>query len=252
MKKQSARVQPAGGILAKEKRRRSLINLIGVLLLLVAGVLVALLFFMKSPWLQDWYKLYNDQLQQLEEYVLDLPGLELISLAVLLLYAIKSVVPFFPISVMCIITGLVLPMTTSFAINIGGILILVSARYWLGRRRGDGQVQKMLKLHPTVRAFLEEDSKSRPWLLFVFRLVPNFPVNAVSHTYGAMRFDFADYAIISLLGFLPKLISYILLGNYTFDPLSIPFIVPLIIIFTLSGVSVIGVNMALGKREKGA
>jgi len=252
MKKQSTRARP--GNPAREKRRRSLINLIGGLLLAVAGVLIALLFFMNSPWLQDWYRAYNDRLQQLEDYVLNLPKAELatlvIPLAVLLLYAIKSVIPIFPISVMCIITGLVLPMTTSFAINIGGILILVSVRYWLGRRLGGGQTQKILKLHPTVRAFLERDSRSKPWLLFLFRLVPSFPVNPVSQIYGAMRFDFADYALISLLGFLPKLISYILLGNNTFDPLSIPFIVPLIIIFTLSGVSVIGINMALAKRPK--
>ena len=235
---------------ARTRRWLSLINLIGALLLGVAGVLIALLFFMNSPQLQAWYEVYNLQLQQLEEYVLNLPRLELIALAVLLLYAIKSLMPFFPISVMCFITGAVLPMTMSFAVNFAGLVILVSNRYWIGRRRGDRPTQKVLKLHPSIRAFLETDSKGKPWLLFVFRLVPYFPVNPVSHTYGSMRFDFADYALISLLGFLPKLISYTILGHNSFQPLSIPFIVPLIIIFTLSGISVIGVNMAWTKKEK--
>ena len=237
---------------ARTRRWLSLINLIGALLLGVAGVLIALLFFMNSPQLQAWYEVYHLQLQQLEEYVLNLPRLELIALAVLLLYAIKSLMPFFPISVMCFITGAVLPMTMSFAVNFAGLVILVSNRYWIGRRRGEGRTQKVLKLHPSIRAFLERDSKSKPWLLFVFRLVPYFPVNTVSHTYGAMRFDFADYALISLLGFLPKLVSYTVLGHNSFKPLSIPFIVPLIILFALSGISVIGINMALGKKEKEA
>ena len=247
MKKPSAEASPA-----KAKRRLSLINLIGALLLVVAGVLVALLFFMNSPQLQAWYAEYNHRLLQLEEYVLNLPRLELIALAVLLLYTIKSLMPFFPISVMCFITGAVLPMTVSFAVNFAGLVILVSNRYWIGRRRGEGRTQKVLRLHPTIRAFMEQDSKSKPWLLFVFRLVPYFPVNTVSHTYGAMRFDFADYALISLLGFFPKLVSYTILGHNSFKPLSIPFIVPLIIIFALSGISVIGINMALGKREREA
>jgi len=237
----------------KEKRKSSLINLIGVLLLVVAGVLIALLFFMNSPQLQAWYKDYTRGLVRLEDYVLNLPRMELIALAVLLLYIIKSLapLPFFPISVMCIITGAVLPMTTSFAINFAGLVLLVTLRYWWGRRSG-GQVQKVLKLHPSIRVFIENENKSKPWLLFLFRLVPNFPVNSVSQIYGSMRFDFPDYALISLLGFLPKLISYTILGNYSFDPLSIPFIVPLIIIFTLSGVSVIGINLALAKRQREA
>jgi len=239
-------------MIKKEKRWQSLINLIGTLLLGLAGVLIALLFFMNSPQLQAWYEVYNLQLRQLEEYVLDLPGLELIVLAVLLLYAIKSMIPFFPIFVMCFITGMVLPMTISFAVNFAGLVILVSSRYWIGRRRGDRRTQKVLKLHPSIRAFLENDRKSKPWLLFLFRLVPYFPVNSVSHTYGAMRFDFTDYALISLLGFLPKLISYTILGHNSFQPLSIPFIVPLIIIFALSGISVLGINMVMGKKEKEA
>jgi len=242
----------AGGNPAKAKRRLSLINLIGALLLVVAGVLVALLFFMNSPQLQAWYEEYNYRLVQLEEVVLNLPRLELIALAVLLLYTIKSLMPFFPISVMCFITGFVLPMTMSFAVNFAGLVILVSSRYWIGRFRGDRRTQKMLKMHPTIRAFLENDSKSKPWLLFLFRLVPYFPVNSVSHTYGSMHFDFPDYALISLLGFLPKLVSYTILGHNSFQPLSIPFIVPLIIIFALSGISVIGINMALGRKEKAA
>ena len=48
MNKVSVRAVPRAQ-LHKERRRRSLINLIGVLLLAVAGVLIALLFFMNSP-----------------------------------------------------------------------------------------------------------------------------------------------------------------------------------------------------------
>jgi len=250
MKKQSARVQSP---LTKEKRRRSLINLIGWLLLVVAGALIALLFFRNSPSLLAWYDQYNENLRQFEEFVLDLPNVRMtlvvIPLAVLLLYAIRSVVPLFPISVMIVITEVLSP-SMGFAVNILGLTLLVSIKYWWGRRRGGGQLQRLLKLQPTIRAFLERDSRGKPWLLFMFRLVPIFPVNPVGQIYGAMRFDYADYALISLLGFLPRLISYTISGSSIFDPLTVPFLVPLIIIFTLSGVSVIGVNMALARRPK--
>jgi uncharacterized membrane protein YdjX (TVP38/TMEM64 family) len=82
--------------------------------------------------------------------------------------------------------------------------------------------------------------------------VPSFPVNPVSQIYGAMGFDYADFVLISLLGFLPKIISYTIVGQNALRPLSAPFLIPLIIIFTLSGVSTIGINMMLWKqRQKG-
>jgi len=248
MKRQSS--GHARGAPAKERRRHSLVDLIGALLLIAAGVLVALLFFMNSPRLQAWYGEYTHRLEALEDYVLGLPGRELIALAVLLLYIVKSLVPFVPISVMCFITGAVLPMTMSFVMNFTGLVILVSSRYWIGRLRGGGRTRKVLGLSPSIRLFLENDSKGKPWLLFLFRLTPYFPVNSVSQIYGSMRFDFADYVLISLLGFLPKLISYTILGHNTFQPLSIPFIVPLIIIFALSGISVLGINAATGKKSR--
>ena len=154
----------------KEKRRFSPVSLIGALLLIAAGVLVALLFFMNSPQLQAWYGEYNQRLEELEDFVINLPGKALIALAVLVLYIIKSQIPFVPIFVMCVITGAALPMTVSFAVNLAGIVILIGARYWRGRRRGPGRTGKVLGLHPTIRAFLENDRKSKPWLLFVFRL----------------------------------------------------------------------------------
>ena len=254
MKKLSSRARPVGGKLTRERRRRSLINLIGVLLLAAAGALTALLVFRNSPALLEWYGRYKEYVLRLEDFVLGLPGnLPLsplvIPLAVLLLYAIRSVVPLFPLSVMIVITEVLSP-SMGFAVNILGLTLLLSIRYWWGRLRGGGQINRLLKLQPTIRAFLENDSRGKPWLLFMFRLAPIFPVNPVGQIYGAMRFDYTDYALISLLGFLPRLITYSITGNSFFDPLTIPFLVPLIIIFTLSGVSVIGVNMALGKRQK--
>ncbi|MDR0531719.1 MAG: VTT domain-containing protein [Oscillospiraceae bacterium] len=233
------------------RRRHSLINLIGAFLLVVAGVLIAVLFYSNTPKLIEWYGLYIDRMYELENYVLDLSDVWLILLVVLLLYALKCVLPLIPIPVMCFITGAVLPMYLSFAVNIAGIMILVSLKYVWGSHLGGGQVKRMLELNRDLRTFLGSDSKSKPWLLFMFRLVPSFPINPVSQIYGAMGFDYADYVLISLLGFLPKLVSYIIVGKNAFRPLSIPFLIPLIIIFTLSGISVIGINLVLSKRQRG-
>jgi uncharacterized membrane protein YdjX (TVP38/TMEM64 family) len=173
---------------------------------------------------------------------------------VLLLYGAKSIFPFFPISLMCVVTAAVLPVYLSIAVNIAGIMLLVSLKYLWGRRRGGGSLQRLLSLNTEIQTFFERDGSGNPWLLFVFRLVPSFPVNPVSQIYGAMGFDYTDYVLISLLGFLPRLLTYIFIGSNAFDPLSVPFLIPLIIIFALSGISAIGISFVLNttsKRVKG-
>lgn len=221
--------------------------MIGVFLLLISGLLIALLFFMNSTPLQSVYSLYLDRLHDLENYVLGLRNLWLIALAVLLLYSLKGLFAPVPLWLMILTSGLVLPTYMTFAVNIAGMVLLVSIKYFWGRRLGGGQVKRLLELNRDVSNFLEGDSKSKPWLLFLFRVVPSIPLNPVSQIYGAMGFDYVDYVLISLLGFMPSLISYTLAGRNAYRPLSIPFLIPLIIIFTLSGISVIGINMALKK-----
>ena len=233
------------------KRRYKLVNLIGGVLLIAAGALTVLLFFRETPALQGWYDAYRVRVAQVEDYVLKLPGVWLIILTVLFLYVLKSLLPL-PIPMMCVITGAIWPDMPylSFALNITGLVILFTIKFFWGRHLGGGQVKRLLGLNRDMRTFLERDSGSKPWLLFVFRLVPNFPLNPVSQIFGAMGFDYADFLLISLLGFMPKLISYTILGRNVYRPLSVPFLIPLIIIFTLSGVSTIAINLAVNKKQK--
>ena len=57
-----------------------------------------------------------------------------------------------------------------------------------------------------------------------------------------MQFDFKKYLLLSVLGFLPKLISYSFIGRNVYDPFSMAFILPIVILLLLSGLSVFGIN----------
>jgi len=234
----------------KARRRRSLINTIGGFMLVVAGALAVLLFYTHSRELQGWYGEYQLRMGEIQQYVLELRIPWLILLAVLLLYTLKSFWFPLPIPMLCFITGAVLPIYLSLAVNVAGLMILFSVRYYWGRRRGGGQVKKLLQRQSDIRDYLEYSRGSRPWVLFLFRLLPNFALNSVSQIFGAMHFDYTDFLLISLIGFLPKLVSYTIVGSQAFDPLSIPFLVPLIIIFALLGISTICVNIILSKQQK--
>ena len=48
---------------------------------------------------------------------------------------------------------------------------------------------------------------------------------------------------LSAAGFAPKLLSYTFMGTNVFDPLSSAFLVPLVIALTISGASLLCVNL---------
>lgn len=76
----------------------------------------------------------------------------------------------------------------------------------------------------------------------LFRLVPYFPINSISQLYGALEYDYWKFILLSLLGFTPKIISYSMIGRHVYNPFSLAFMLPIVIIFTISGVSILAVN----------
>ena len=232
-----------------QRRKRSLINLVGGFMIIIAVALAAFLFFNSSRELQGWYEGYQQYMEYLGEHVLNLRNTWLILLAVLVLYAARSWLPI-PIPILAAITGSVLPMYLSVAVNIAGLMALFSVRYHWGRKRGGGQVKKLIVHQQDIRDYIENGRGSKTWLLFLFRLLPNFTLNSVSQIYGAMGYDYTDFILISIIGYLPKLLSYTALGNNVWQPLGWQFIVPLIIVFTLLGISIICVNIAVHKHPK--
>jgi len=231
------------------RRRRSLVNMAGGLMLVIAVGLAAFMFFENTPELYDWYIEYQYWMDTLHDHVMNLQNIWLILLAVLVLYAARSWLPV-PISMLVVITGAILPMYLSLAVNMAGLMVLFSVRYFWGRKRGGGQVKKLISRQQDIADYIENGRGSKAWLLFVFRLLPNFALNSTSQIYGAMKFDYTDFLLISVVGYLPKLITYTVLGRNVSQPLAPQFIVPLIIAFALLGISTICVNLALHKHHQ--
>jgi len=220
-----------------------------VLMLAASGVFIVLLFLLDNIQLQEWYMEYHYWMEQVRDQVMNLPDIWLVLFAVILLYAVRSVFPI-PIFIMAFITGAYLEMYLSLMVNYAGLFVLFTIRFFIGRKRGGGALEKILHRQPDIHDYLEHGRGSKAWLLFVMRLIPNFALNPISAIYGSMGFDYTDFILISLLGVSPKLFIYTVLGRNVAQPLSVPFIFPLIIIFALLGIVTLVVNYAIYKARK--
>lgn len=221
----------------------------GTLLLLLAGILCCLLAVMQIEELNRWYETWQQQLVRMEEQIASMGNRGLIVLIVMLLFTLKSVFPPVTIPAICLISGMVLPWYFALLVNIAGVAWLMTIRYFWGKRFGGGSTIKLVRQNEIVQSLLEHNGTGNPYMLFVFRLIPAFPVNSISRLYGAMQFRYRDYILISLGGFMFKILSYTIIGRNVFNPLSASFLLPIILFSFISGSILIGLFYVLDATE---
>ena len=231
----------------REEHIRSLLYIVSMLCLILAVVFIVLLILTQNTNIQQWYQTYTTYLWQAERAVETMDDKLSIFVVIVFLYTFKGIFPlqFYPLSLLCAITSTVFPAYFSIPINLAGLTILFSLRYYWGKRVGSDAIQSILKKNITIRTVIENDGRGNPWLLAVFRLIPSIPPNPVSKLYGAMGFKYKDFIILSLLGFAPQLISYTFIGRNVFDPLSAAFLVPFILLFILISISTFALSKIL-------
>ena len=231
-------------------KRSSALSFIGVVLLILSAVFVVLYFVSTNDDIQRWYSKYESLLLTIDEAILSIGYNELIVLVIFILYAIKTFIPFATIPAMCVLSGMVYDPLPALVVNVIGYSIMLVLRYKFGQKHGGGNAYRLLRKNSMSRMLIERDGKGNPWALFILRSIPGLPTNPVSQIYGAMGYNFGKYMAISVASFLPKLFSYTFIGVYAFDPLSLPFFLPIIVLLALSGVSILVINSVLNRYKK--
>lgn len=234
----------------KEKIYLVIMNIAGIVCLVLALALVLWSILSKVQFFKDRY---NDILVWLSEFqlrVASIPNKWLLIFVIELIFISKILIPL-PLSAIFMISGMVFPLPASIAINLCGILLLMTIKYFYGHRFGGGNIEKLLNKNAAMRRALKsEHNVPKGAILFIFRIVPSFPVNLTSQLYGAMHYNYPAYLLISAIGFIPKLMSYSVAGRNIFDPFSFKFTAPLIVIFTISGITMIGLNTIFNHIQK--
>ena len=225
----------------KQKRKKYL--LFGGLVLIALSMAVAvLLVSLQYDSLWWWYAQSKQKLAQLEDFILHIDRTWIFIGAMMLLFAVKSVFPIYATSTVCFLTGIVLPIYFAIPVNIAGFVVILTIRYFWGRRFGAGNAWKMISKTEIIKRLIEQDGKVNSLVLVALRLIPCVPINGISGTYGSLDFGYGKFVLFSVIGFLPKLISFTIVGRNVYDPLSAGFLVPIMILLFVSGISVLSVN----------
>lgn len=236
--------------MSKDKIARKLLLFAACACFVIAALLIVWTFVSQINFLEEKYEEYSIWLSDLEYKVASIKNIWLLILVIMLLYFVKTAFPLYPISIICVATAMVFPIPASFAINIAGMVLLFSVKYVMGTNTGGGNAQKLIRKSQIARNLIESEGRGNPWVLFIFRLIPSFPINSVSQLYGAMDFPFWKYILISLVGYMPKMAFYIIIGRNVSNPFSLKFTLPLILLALFSGVTLLIMRAAWEAIDK--
>ena len=145
-------------------------------------------------------------------------------------YLVKSVLFILPASLIYISIGMAFNTGTACLISLVGIILEVTVTYYLGLfLGGDYEINLLKKSNPGKKILDMKLNENFPTLLGI-RALPVFPIDFVSLFWGASKCRFPRYFIASVVGIMPRVVLFTILGDGIYDYIPIHLIIKLIII----------------------
>jgi len=208
------------------------------------GLIIIFLLLFIIPTAIGWYFLGNIEQEQLNTFLKQLG-----------IWA-----PLIYIIVYILVTILVLP-TTPLNLSGGAIfgiwwgtlwtslaaIIAAIVAFLFSRTMGRELIEK--KLAGTWKAMDAEIHQGGLYYLFAIRLFPIIPYGLVNFAAGLTSIPFRDYLFATILGTVPGIFPFVMLGNSGLKAMKTGQILPLIFSFALMGILVGGATWYRGRRR---
>lgn len=219
-----------------KNRSQKIMRISTVAALAVWAVLMVLLF----------WNMGSVSLHELLTYQPEKPLLA--ALAMLLLFALKSMDAVIHCGVLFAATGLMLPLPYAFAVNMLGVVLMSVIPYFVGIQLGTDAADSLRQKHPRLREAESFQTRHAVLVSALLRAI-GLPTNITGVYLGAIQFEFLPYLEGSALGMLPILIFFTLIGTSADDVHSPLFIVSVIgqIVLTIASALIYAI---LRKRDQ--
>ena len=153
-------------------------------------------------------------------------------------YLVKSVLFIIPASLIYISTGMAFDVLPACLVSLVGIVIEVTVTYFLGLFLGGDYVNKLLAKSKGGQKILDMKFNDNFPAFLVIRALPVFPIDFVSLFWGASTAKFPRYFFASVIGIMPRVILFTILGDGIYDYIPIHLIIKIVIFAIPVGVAV--------------
>jgi len=132
--------------------------------------------------------------------------------AFIALYAVATVA-WVPGSVLTLAAGAIFGLLRGTALTLVGATLGASLAFLVSRYVARSAIERKLGDSPKLRAVDEAVAREGAKVVFLIRLSPVFPFNALNYAFGLTRVRFRDYVPASALGMIPGTFMYVYAGH---------------------------------------
>ena len=135
----------------------------------------------------------------------------LAAVIMLLLFALKSLSIIIYSGILYTVNGILFSLPVAIMLNLLGTVIMLSIPYYVGKMTGASAAESIREKYPKAKAIYELRTKNDFFFSYVIRIV-RIPSDIASLYMGAIKVDYPKYLTGSLLGMLPHIITYPIMG----------------------------------------
>ena len=153
-------------------------------------------------------------------------NLFLAALVMLGLFALKSLSLVVYCGLLYAADGILFPLPLAIFINLLGTVVMVSLPYAIGRKKGALAVEQLRKKYPRLEDLHQHREGNSLVLAYLIRMA-RLPSDIASLYMGAVSIPYKSYLLGSLLGLLPHMITFPIMGMGVQDMGSPAFLISL-------------------------
>jgi len=134
------------------------------------------------------------------------------AIVMLTIFALKSLSIIIYSGILYTANGMLFPIPIAITLNLFGTVIMLSLPYYIGRKTGTSTVNYIKAKYPKAEALHELRAQNDLFFSFIIRIIGLLPYDIVSLYMGAVNVEYRKYILGGLLGTLPPMITFPIMG----------------------------------------
>lgn len=151
-------------------------------------------------------------------------NLLLAAAVMLLLFALKGVTVVVYGGILYAASGILFPMPYAIAVNIVGTVLMTTIPFLMGKKAGADILLQLRQKNQKLEILQDLQSENDFFIAFMIRMIGMLPGDLVGMYLGASNMRYSRYISGTMLGLLPAIIAFSVMGTSIDDPGSPEFI----------------------------
>lgn len=147
----------------------------------------------------------------------------------LLLYAVKSIAVFIYGGVLYAASGILFSLPVAIIVNTIGTIIMTTIPFYIGKRAGGHLIDELVKKNSKLELLRDMQNKNQFFVSFFLRMVGLLPADLVAMYLGASGMRYKPYLFGTVVGLMPSIVCFSVMGMSIDDVGSPQFIISLIV-----------------------